>query len=681
MLGKSPSSKSIGGTPAKNAYPLPLSVEVPDSPDIPGEGKPRCHYLSVQEQDRVSQFGTKTMPQLFEMGRALSGDRPFLGRRRMEDGEAKEYVWQTYNEVAARVDRVGSALVDLGLQKGGGVGIFAKNCPEYVITEFGAFRQGGMIVPIYDTLVSDETVLAYMLNLTECAFVFTTSSQVPALLSVKSQVEHLKYIITFDAPSPDQKTAAAAVDVKLLSLVELEEMGAQKPAEPSLPAASDVAWICFTSGTTGMPKGAQITHGMCSAIYDRFMIAQDHGIDTALGSDDVLISYLPMAHVFEMACQATIIGVGARIGFYQGDVAKLVADMQELRPTLLAGTPRVYNRIYDRVMSQVSKGSKLKAALFHAAYNTKISNLQKNSVTHALWDRLVFKKLRLLVGGKLRYLVTGAAPISREVLDFLKVAFSIPVIEGYGQTETMAGTTVTYPVDVSAVGTVGVPIPGVQVKLVDVPDMNYLSSATPPAGEICLKGVTAFPGYYKAPEKTAETLDSDGWIHTGDIGIWTPEGNLKIIDRKKNLFKLSQGEYVSPEKIEGVYTTHELIESIYVTGESTESHVVAIIVPPKQELLDFVHSRIPTLADKGYEELCNDVSVRKEVLKELTGYARRGGELKGFEIIKDLVLESKPFADAGLLTPTFKVKRHDAKVFYQDKITDMYKGTSSAAAQ
>ncbi|KNC99740.1 uncharacterized protein SPPG_05120 [Spizellomyces punctatus DAOM BR117] len=661
-------------------YTIPekLAIEVPGAPAIPGEGKPRCHYLTFEREYRVKQFGSLTAWDIFEEGRRRSGDAPCLGRRTMINGVAGPFVWETYNEVYTRAERIASALVALGHQPNDKVGIFAKNCPEYAIAQFAAFRQGGTVVPIYDTLVSDEAVLVHMLNLTECKVVFTTSKQVPVLLSASSKVPTLKIVVTFDEPSDEQKKQAEILNVELLTFPELEKLGAKELTEPNAPKGGDIAWICFTSGTTGMPKGAIITHKMCSSIYDRVALGIEHGLDLPLTPDDVMLSYLPMAHVFEMSCQTVVIGHGGRIGFWQGDVTKLMNDVAELKPTIFAGTPRIYNRIYDSVMAQVSKAGWAKAALFHTAYNGKLTWLSRNMYNHALWDKVVFAKLRELLGGRVRFMYTGAAPISREVLDFLKIAFSCPVIEGYGQTESMTGTSITYPCDTKSAGTIGVPIPGVYIKLVDVPDMNYLSSSNPPAGEICFKGCTAFPGYYKDEEKTKETIDEDGWVHTGDIGIWTEHGNLKIVDRKKNLFKLAQGEYVSPEKVENAYSRHELVDSIFVTGESTQAHLVAIIHPSKAAFVNFVTEKVKDVdATLPLEELCENKVVRKTFLQEVSQWVRRSGELKGFEIVKDVVLEPKDFPSLGFLTPTFKLKRHDAKLHYKAKVAAMYDGTSS----
>ncbi|KAI8918299.1 hypothetical protein DFJ77DRAFT_498286 [Powellomyces hirtus] len=661
-------------TPRYDDVPDRLCLEVVNAPAVPGEGKPRVNFLTVDREYRVKQFGKLSMWDLFQRGRTIAGDSPCLGKRVLVNGTARHYTWETYDEVHHRAERIGSALVKLGLKQQDKIAIFAKNCPEYTIVELAAFRQSGVVVPIYDTLVSDESVLAHMLNLTECGIIFTTSKQVSSLLSVCGQASHLKMIVVFDEILEKDKQQVEQMDVELLLLADLEKMGARNMTEPTTPKGADMAKICFSSGTTGLPKGIILTHGMITSSAERYHVGEEYGLDIPVGSTDVLISYLPMAHVFEMVLQTVVLHCGARIGFWQGDVARLMLDVQELKPTLFAGTPRIYNRIYDGVMAQVSKAGWVKSALFHTAYNGKLTWLARNMYNHAIWDNVVFAKVKQMLGGRVRILLTGAAPLGNEVASFLRIAFSCPLLEGYGMTEGMGSVTVTYPRDTQSVGTVGIPIPGVIVKLVDVPDMNYLSSSNPPAGEICFKGPVAFPGYYKDPERTAETIDADGWVHTGDIGIWTPSGHLKIIDRKKNLFKLSQGEYVSPEKVEQVYSRHELIDACFVTGNSTESSLVAVINPTKGSLMDFIKEKaLGVSAETPFEQICENKLVRKAVITELTQWVRRQNVLKGFEIIKNVVLEPKLFADIGLITPTFKLKRHDAKVHYELQVQAMYK--------
>ncbi|KAJ3174949.1 Long-chain-fatty-acid--CoA ligase 6 [Geranomyces variabilis] len=655
------------------AYPVPdvLSVQVPNSPDIPGEGKPRVHYLTMEREYRVKQMGKRTGWQLFQAGKQISADSPFLGERESKGGVAGRYLWQTYAEVETRAANVGSALAKLGLQH---VAISSKNCSHYTIVELAAFRQAITVVPIYDALATDENVMAHMVSMPRCGLLFTASKRVAGLISMCQRVPCLKTIVTLDAYREEDKQQLAEVGVELISFADLENRGAANLIEPAKQSPTNVARICYTSGTTGLPKGVIITHGMVSAATERFQLGAEAGLDIDIGPTDVVISYLPMAHVFENVCNGIAWAAGARIGFWQGDVARLMDDCAELRPTCFMGTPRIYTRIYDAVVGKVKSGGWMKSLLFAAACRGKTGWLSKHAYDHPVWDKVVFQKVRSMLGGRVRFLLTGAAPLSPEVADFLKIAFSCPVIEGYGMTEGMASVTVTCARDLKATGTVGVPVPGVYVKLVDIPEMNYLSKNDPPAGEVCFKGPVAFPGYFEDPEKTAETIDKDGWVHTGDIGIWTSTGHLKIIDRAKALLKLSQGEYVSPEKVEVTYSRHPAIESMFVTGNSLESYLVGVVNPSKPALLTLLWERgvQGDFAEAPLEVLCAHKAVRAAVVTELNQWVRKSGSLKGFEIVKNLILEPTPFSDLGLITPTYKLKRFESKKYYEEQVSSMY---------
>jgi len=229
------------------------------------------------------------------------------------------------------------------------------------------------------------------------------------------------------------------------------------------------------------------------------------------GPTDTHISYLPLAHVFERACQAVMISGAARIGYYQGDILKLLDDVAILQPTIFVSVPRLFNRIYDKVLAGVKAKGGIAAFLFNRAYATKKANLRRGILEHAIWDRLVFGAIRARLGGRVKHIVSGSAPISPDVIDFLRICFSADVYEGYGQTEQAAGLCMSYRGDLTP-GQVGPPQLCVEVKLKDIPGMNYTSQDKPfPRGEIMLRGHSVFPGYYKAPQQTAETIDADGW--------------------------------------------------------------------------------------------------------------------------------------------------------------------------
>jgi long-chain acyl-CoA synthetase len=389
---------------------------------------------------------------------------------------------------------------------------------------------------------------------------------------------------------------------------------------------------------------------------------------------DTHISYLPLAHVFERLCQGVMISGAARIGYFQGDTLKLLDDVAILQPTVFVSVPRLFNRIYDKVLAGVKAKGGIAAFLFNRAYQAKKSNLKRGTVEHALWDRLVFGSIRARLGGKVKHIVSGSAPIAPDVMDFLRICFSADVYEGYGQTEQAAGLTISYRGDLSS-GQVGPPQVCVEVKLKDIPAMNYTSQDKPfPRGEIMLRGHSVFQGYYNAPKQTAETLDADGWASTGDIGQWDERGRLVVIDRVKNIFKLAQGEYIAPEKIESVLAKHYLVAQIFVYGHSLKATLVGVVVPDAETLKPWANAN--GLGNKSFEELCREPLVKTTILKELASFGREA-DLKGFEILKNIHITSEQFSiENDLLTPTFKLKRHTAKERYQEDIDRMYEETN-----
>lgn len=249
-------------------------------------------------------------------------------------------------------------------------------------------------------------------------------------------------------------------------------------------------------------------------------------------------------------------GYKMQYGFFQGDVMKLKDDLAELKPTIMVSVPRLYNRFYDVMQQKIRELTGFKATLTRWGIEKKMENLTtKAQTTHAFYDALIFNKFKAVLGGRVRAMITGSAPISKEVLEFLKIAFCCQIHEGYGQTECGAPAAITWTKDPTS-GHVGGPYTALDIKLVDVPEMAYTSrdkdenGVSMPRGEVCYKGYNTFKGYFRQPEQTRDAIDADGWVHTGDIGQFLPSGALKIIDRKKNIFKLSQGEYIAPDKVE-----------------------------------------------------------------------------------------------------------------------------------
>jgi len=394
-----------------------------------------------------------------------------------------------------------------------------------------------------------------------------------------------------------------------------------------------------------------------------------------IGASDVHISYLPFAHVFERMIFEVMAYSGAQIGFYTGDALKLLDDIRELKPTIFVSVPRMYNRIYEKIQAQAASSGFVKQWIFKAAVDAKLAQLRQTGETkHSLWDSLVFSKTQQLMGGRVRFMITGSAPISPTVHEFIKIAMCCPVIEGYGMTETACSGTLSSVFD-SSVGHVGGPKRSIEFKLKAVPELGYLptdvdeAGAPMPRGEILLRGPSIFPGYFLAKDKTIEVLDSDGWLHTGDVAVIRPNGSLKILDRAKNIFKLAQGEYVAPEKIENVYIQAPGVGQVFVFGYSTKSVLVGIVVPS----FDFVKTwAAKNNKSSDLKEACKDESLKKDIFKHMEVAAKSEG-LNGVERVKAIYLHDEPFSvENDLITPTFKLKRHVAKKVFKTQIDALY---------
>ncbi|CAO2832722.1 unnamed protein product [Amaranthus hypochondriacus] len=589
-------------------------------------------------------------------------DYKYLGTRVRVDGTVGEYKWMTYGEVSNARSAVGSALQNYGLSKGMSVGLYMINRPEWVVVDHACSSYSFVSVPLYDTLGPDA--VKFIVNHADVQAIFCVPETLKALLTFLSEIPTVRVIVVVGGVDEHLPSLPQAVGIKLISYSKLLSQGRARLQPFCPPTPDDIATICYTSGTTGTPKGAVLTHGN--------LIANVAGtsIPVKFYPTDVYISYLPLAHIYERANQILVVYSGAAIGFYQGDNLKLIDDMLALRPTIFASVPRLYNRIYAGIINAVKTSGVLKEKLFNAAYNSKKQAIMNGRNPSPIWDKLVFNKIKAKLGGRVRFMSSGASPLSPDVLDFMKVCLGCPLVEGYGMTETSCVISSMEESD-NMSGHVGSPNAACEVKLVDVPEMNYTSDDQPyPRGEICVRGPIIFKGYYKDEVQTREVIDDEGWLHTGDIGLWLPGGRLKIIDRKKNIFKLAQGEYIAPEKIENVYAKCKFVAQCFVYGDSLNSSLVAIVSVDPDTLKNWASGEGIKYEDIG--QLCRHPRAKAAVLAEMDALGREAG-LRGFEFVKAVTLVPEPFTlENGLLTPTFKIKRPQAKVYFEKEIGEMY---------
>ncbi|KAL4024914.1 hypothetical protein IC575_013287 [Cucumis melo] len=595
-------------------------------------------------------------------------DYKYLGTRIRCDGTVGEYKWMTYGEASTARTALGSGLVNHGIPKGSCIGLYFINRPEWLVVDHACSAYSYISVPLYDTLGPDA--VKYIVNHALVQVIFCVPQTLNSLLSFLSEIPTVRLIVVVGGQDDQIPSLPSSTGVQVLTYASLLSQGSSNIQPFCPPKPDDIATICYTSGTTGTPKGAVLTHGN--------LIASVAGCSLALKffPSDVYISYLPLAHIYERANQVSTVYFGVAVGFYQGDNMKLMDDMVALRPTIFCSVPRLYNRIYAGIINAVKTSGVLKERLFNAAYNSKRQAIMNGKSPSPLWDKLVFNKIKAKLGGRVRVLASGASPLSPDILEFLKICFGGVVFEGYGMTETSCVISAMDPDD-TLCGHVGAPNPACEIKLVDVPEMNYTSDDQPYSrGEICVRGPLVFKGYFKDEVQTREAVDEDGWLHTGDIGLWLPGGRLKIIDRKKNIFKLAQGEYIAPEKIENVYAKCKFVAQCFVYGDSFNASLVAVVSVDLDTLKAWASSEGIKYNDLA--QLCTDPRARAAVLAEMDAVGREA-QLRGFEFAKAVTLVHEPFTlENGLLTPTFKIKRPQAKEYFANAISNMYAELASS---
>jgi len=667
------------------AHPRRQTYAIPINTDNKPEGESHTYRCPSAKENLTTTFKddnkVRTIKDVYLRSFEKFADQPFLGMRKRESKNMlAHYEFKTYAEVRKIAEQVGSGIKNLDLAPVikdadlhlSFIGIWSKNCSEWIELDIACSFYKHVSIPIYETLGPE--VVGFILKQTKLTTIFCSGDHIDELLDGAREkgYKSLANIVTFGEEfSKNQKSKASEVKINLLTWKEVIKNGDDNMQKPVDVRPEDLYTICYTSGTTGTPKGAMLSHrsqtSTIAAIHERE--------DIIIDENDAYFSYLPLAHCMERSGILYMTSKGTSIGFSSGDNKRMKEDLQELKPTIFFGVPKVYNRIYEGVQKEISKQGPAVSALAKLAVQTKLFNLKtRGKYTHPIYDRIVFNKIKEAMGGRLRYCATGAAPIDPKVLNFLRVAWSCPVLEGYGPTEGCAVTFLSSPSDTQE-RQVGGPMGCLEYKVVDEKEMKYTSDDKDEhgrhvvRGEVCFRGPCAFNGYFKQPEKTKENLDKDGWVHTGDIGQINPDGTLSIIDKKKSFFKLSQGEYVAGDKVEEVYNKSDIVEEMFVYGNSNNDYIIAVVVPKKDKVKEMAKEMN---IDGSYEEQLKNKELRQKVLAEMNKIAK-SESLNGFEMARQILLLPKTFQEMNFMTPTAKLKRNEAKEKLQDEIDQMYK--------
>jgi len=566
-----------------------------------------------------------------------------------------KYKGITYNELKEETNSFAYGLSSLGVGKGDKVAIISENKPEWVYSDFAILELGGIDVPLFPSLTADS--IEFILNNSEAKGVIISNKfQLNKIRKIIDKCKHIKFIIVLNENDFD-------ADVEnLYTFKQVQELGSKHMANhPNLLKESikqidenDICTLIYTSGTTGEPKGVILTHkNIMSNVNSTLEIYP-------ITKDDVFLSFLPLCHSFErMAGYYSAFAAGAPV-YYAESIETVAANLIEVKPTIMTSVPRLFERIYSKIIKNVESQPEKKQKIFYGALNigNQYANAKREGkislplrIKHKVADKLVFKKLKEKTGGNLRFFISGGAALPRALGDFFE-STGIIIIEGYGLTES-SPVIAANRFDDYKFGTVGKPLPGVEVKIAS-------------DGEILARGPNIMQGYYKNKKETEATL-IDGWLHTGDIGVFDADGFLMITDRKKHLFKTSAGKYIAPTPIENTFLASKFIDQFIVIGDR-RMFLSALVVPDFEALKEYADSnKIPyaseedlTKNDKIYKLLEQDMN---ELQKKLANYER----IRRFSVLH------KPFTiESGEITPSLKIRRKAIESNYGELIEQMY---------
>jgi long-chain acyl-CoA synthetase len=560
----------------------------------------------------------------------------------------------SFQQLFERVRSASLALANLGVRNGDRVAILSENRPEWAIVDYAALALGAADVPIYPTLPAAQ--VEYILRDSGASVAFaSTQALLDKLLEVRPALPALRHVVAFDG-------SARGPDV--LSFSELEALGRALPVEgweaaALMARADDLATIIYTSGTTGDPKGVMLTHGNITSN----VIAGLQRIPIQESPDQQeCLSFLPLSHIFErMAGHYLMLHAGAIIN-YAGSIDTVSADMGEIRPTIMCSVPRLYEKIYARVQENAMAGSVVKRQIFRWAKRVGETcvdlTLAGKSVPLALAaqrglaDRLVFSKLRNRTGNRLRFFVSGGAPLNADIARFF-LAAKLPILEGYGLTETSPVISVNTFHDLR-LGAVGKPLPGVEVRIAE-------------DGEIMTRGPHVMKGYYNKPDATRDVLEPDGWFHTGDIGEIDADGFLHITDRKKDIIVTAGGKNIAPQPIENMVKASQWVLNAVMLGDR-RAYPIMLVVPNVPRLREWAKRHDYTFIDD--DALLARAETHEKIEREVKRMLR---DLARFEVPKRFVLVKEDFSiEAGELTPTMKVRRRIVEQRYRERIEAAY---------
>ena len=591
-----------------------------------------------------------TLNDLFFEAARRFGQRPVVMRIK-RDGQWQSISWPTLH---GKVRAAHAALRELGLAPGERIGILSENRPEWAITDFGCLTARLVDVPIYPTLPARQ--MQYILHDAGVRVLFVSSLvQLAKILEIRAELPALTKVVLFDeAPRPE---GVESFTEFLARGAAAEARYPDWEAEARLATPGDLATLIYTSGTTGNPKGVMLSHGNITSNVVSSLSVLD------IRADDECLSFLPLSHIFErMVGHYVMVYAGVQISYATSNET-VAAELVEVRPTVLASVPRLYEKIYARAVEGAMSAGGPKRAIFEWARATGEKYLDYTLARRRvplglvfgmkIADALVFSKLRARTGGRIRMMVSGGAPLNPEICRFF-IAAKLVIYEGYGLTETSPVITVNTPA-LHKPGTVGRPIPGVEIKIAG-------------DGEILTRGPHVMQGYYNLPGATDEAIDADRWFHTGDIGEIDSEGCLRITDRKKDLIVTAGGKNIAPQPIEGLLKTNKFFTNAVMLGDKRKFPIMLLV--PNFSVLG------AWLTVKGLPKLPPEKLVTMpEVQDKLAREARKSlRDLAQFETPKKFLILAEDFTiEAGELTPKQSIRRRVVEEHNKEQIEALYR--------
>ncbi|KAI1856842.1 hypothetical protein JX265_011483 [Neoarthrinium moseri] len=676
----------------------PYSIETPGAEPVEGETIPR---RLPQSKDGLISKPVDNISTVYELVRVSAqkyGNAKALGSRRLVrthqetkkvkkiiDGQEQQvdknwtffelspYEYITYHEYETLVLNIGSGLRKLGMQKDDRVHIFAATSQHWLAMSHAAASQSMPIVTAYDTL--GEEGLRHSMVATGAKAIFLDPHLLPTLGNVLKDATEVRYVI-WNSQNQVKEDHISALkqnfpQLTIVSFKDLEKLGKENPSDPVPPQPEDLCCIMYTSGSTGTPKGVPLKHrNVIAAVAGVSVVVQPY-----IGPGDGLLTYLPLAHILEFVFENASLYWGTTMGYgnpktlSDQSVRNCAGDIREFKPSVLVGVPAVWENVKKGISAKVAAGSAVVQNMFWGAMWAKQTLMSAGLPGSGLLDAVVFKKIKEATGGKLKLCMNGGGPIARDTQRFISMAIA-PMISGYGLTETTAMGCLMNPMEWTSESLGAMPA-CIDVKLVDFPDAGYFATNKPnPQGEVWIRGPSVLEEYYKNEKETAEAIAPGGWFKTGDIGEWDQHGHLKLIDRKKNLVKTLNGEYIALEKLESIYRSAAVVANICVYADQSKAKPIAIIVPAEPALKKLAAAT--GVPDASLEELVHNKKLQSAVLKELQNAGRSGG-LSGIEIIDGVVMSDEEWTPQNnLVTAAQKLNRKGILNKYKKEVDVAY---------